>query len=287
MTQETNHSKNIYISKEEVAGRIPLDDSPTVVCITNHIIEMTVMEKAVRQKSRIKKLDKDHYLNCRTGEICKFHNNDNTANKRNMNKSYTVLRRLINQNFVGDSSELHVTLTYSEHMTNRENVSVDFKAFWKRLKYTYPTCEYIVIYEPTAKGNWHIHVLVKGRNGESLFIPQDWLRHIWRKGYVHVNRILDNDNIGAYFVALFSDDNQCSNKQRKVDRISYYVNNYRLYSRSKGIKTPPLYKETYKQALDRVKGLEACFENAYGIYDSEDGTELNVIYHKQYNKRRK
>lgn len=51
--------------------------------------------------------------------------------------------------------------------------------------------------------------------------------------------------------------------------------------------TPPLYKETYKQALERVKGLEPCFENAYGIYDSEDGTELNVIYHKQYNKRRK
>ena len=44
---------------------------------------------------------------------------------------------------------------------------------------------------------------------------------------------------------------------------------------------------TYKQALERVKGLEPCFENAYGIYDSEDGTELNVIYHKQYNKRRK
>ena len=59
------------------------------------------------------------------------------------------------------------------------------------------------------------------------------------------------------------------------------------YTLAKGIKTPPLYKETYKQALERVKGLEPCFENAYGIYDSEDGTELNVIYHKQYNKRRK
>ena len=47
-----------------------------------------------------------------------------------------------------------------------------------------------------------------------------------------------------------------------------------------------LYSST-KQALERVKGLEPCFENAYGIYDSEDGTELNVIYHKQYNKRRK
>ena len=286
MTQRTNHSKNIYISREEVNGRIPLDDSVSTTCVTNHIVEMTVMEKPIRRKCAIKRLDKDHYVNLRTGEVCEFRHSVKNQRK-NMNKAYTTLRRLINYNFTGNESELHVTLTYGEDMQSRENVSAEFKAFWKRLKYAYPTCEYIVIYEPTEKGVWHVHVLIKDRRGKRLFIPKGRLSYMWRKGYVCVNRILDNDNIAAYFMGLFSDRNKEKSGSKKVERIPYYANNYRLYSRSKGIKTPPLYKETYKQALERVKGLEPCFENAYGIYDSGDGTELNVIYHKQYNKRRK
>ena len=50
-----------------------------------------------------------------------------------------------------------------------------------------------------------MHVLIKDRNGKRLFIPKDRLSDMWRKGYVCVNRILDNDNIAAYFMGLFSD----------------------------------------------------------------------------------
>ena len=285
MTQGTNHSKNIYISKKEVAGRIPLDDSVSTTCVTNHIIEMTVLEKPIHRKCGIKRLDKYHYVNLRTGEVCEFRNSENNQRK-NMNKAYTTLRRLINYNFTGNASELHVTLTYSEDIQSRENVSVDFKAFWKRLKYAYPTCEYIVIYEPTARGTWHIHVLIKDSNGKSLFISKEKIRYMWRKGYVYVNRILDNDNIGAYFMGLLSVENGKPKRRKKTERIEYYTSNYRLYSRSKGIKNPPLYKETYKQALERVKELIPYFESTYGIYDSEDNRELNVIYHKQYNKKK-
>ncbi len=56
MTQRTNHSKNIYISREEVTGRISLDDSVSTTCVTNHIVEMTVMEKPIRWKCAIKRL---------------------------------------------------------------------------------------------------------------------------------------------------------------------------------------------------------------------------------------
>lgn len=285
MTQRTNNSKNIYISRKGVEGRIPLDDSVSTICVTNHIIEMTVLEKPIRRKCGIKRLDKDHYLNLRTGETCEFRHSEKNQRK-NMNKAYTTLRRIINYNFTGNVSELHVTLTYRENVRSRENVSEDFKAFWKRLKYAYPNCEYLVIYEPTAKGNWHIHVLIKDSAGKNLFISKDKISYMWRKGYVYVNRILDNDNIGAYFMGLLSVENGKSRGQKKTERIEYYSSNYRLYSRSKGIKNPPLYKETYRQALERVKGLEPYFEASYGIYDAEDNRELNVIYHKQYNKKR-
>lgn len=41
MTQRTNHSKNIYISREEVNGRIPLDDSVSTTCDTKEISMMS------------------------------------------------------------------------------------------------------------------------------------------------------------------------------------------------------------------------------------------------------
>lgn len=106
-------------------------------------------------------------------------------------------------------------------MQSRENVSADFKAFWKRLKYAYPTCEYIVIYEPTEKRVWHVHVLIKDRRGKRLFIPKGRLSYMWRKGYVCINRILDNDNLAAYFMGLFSDRNKEKSGSKKVERILY------------------------------------------------------------------
>ena len=100
MTQRTNHSKNIYISREEVNGRIPLDDSVSTTCVTNHIVEMTVMEKPIRRKCAIKRLDKDHYVNLRTGEVCEFRHSVKNQRK-NMNKAYGIYDS-------GDGTELNV-----------------------------------------------------------------------------------------------------------------------------------------------------------------------------------
>ena len=285
---EKSNKEKIYISSEEVEGRIPLDDSPTKVYIMNHIIEMTIMERKRKRGCAIRKIDKDHYVVESTGEIKKFKAKDGNAQKQvNMNGRFTALKRLVNQNFVGNDSELHIVLTYEKEMYDREKASSDFKAFWKKLKFYNKHLEYIVIYEPTKKGSWHIHLLVKDiREHRFLYLPKEHLEKIWNKGYVYVSKIWNNDDIGAYFLALISRDKENPKSKGKVERLKYYTQSYRLFSRSKGIQAPPCFQMTYAEAQKLVEGIAPCYEKAYGVYATEDDRELNVIYRKNYNKKK-
>lgn len=280
----------IYISTKEVEGRIPLDDSPAKVYITNHIIEIVVSEKKRRRGCAIRKINKDYYLVESTGEIKKFKeksSKETQVKKVNMNGKFSELKRLINRNFLGNNNELHVVLTYQKGMFDRDKASDDFKVFWKYVKFTYPTLAYIVIYEPTSRGSWHMHILIKDNANKYLFISRVELERLWKKGYVYVGRIKENDDIGAYFVALISGTNNETQGKGKADRLKYYKKGYRLYSRSaKGIITPTPLNVPYLVALEIVKGLEPCFEKNYGIFSAEDDRELNVIYHKHYNLKR-
>lgn len=278
------NEKRTYISREEVLGRIALDDSPTTVCITNHIIEMVTREKHQGRNCCIRRLDKHYYVNLRTGEIKEFRKAEDRDKSVNMNPKFTALRQLINKNFHGLFSEIHLILTYDKEMKEREKASVDFKAFWKRIKRFYSGLDYIVIYEPTEKGVWHIHVLVKDSGNRKLFIPKKHLKELWGHGFIYVLRISDNDNIGAYFVALLSEDREI--KSKKTNRLQYYKKGYRVFSKSKGIESPTYLKMPYSEAMKLVKGLEPCFEENYGIYDVETGDEINVIYRKHYNMKR-
>lgn len=276
--------KRTYVSREEVEGRIALDDSPTTVCVTNHIIEIVTCEKHQGKTCSIRRLDKHYYVNLRTGEIKEFRKVEDRDRTVNMNPKFTALRQLINKNFHGLFSEIHLILTYDKEMKEREKASVDFKAFWKRIKRFYSGLDYIVIYEPTEKGVWHIHVLVKDSGNRKLFIPKEHLKELWGQGFVRVLRISNNDNIGAYFVALLSEDRET--KSKKANRLRYYKKGYRVFSKSKGIESPTYLKMPYKEAMQLVKGLEPCFEEQYGIYDKETNEEINVIYRKEYNTRR-
>ena len=93
-----------------------------------------------------------------------------------MNRSFEKLRRLINENFVCNPNEAHLTLTYRGLMKDRDQVSEDFKKFWKRLKYQYPALEYIAVYELTGRYSWHVHVLVKNTGAESWSIKNTLYR---------------------------------------------------------------------------------------------------------------
>lgn len=151
----------------------------------------------------IQKLNKDEYVFLATGEILKCNHIDNRSQNLNtIRRSISNLRNLINNNFIGGSNELWITLTFGEHKIydSKELCSV-FEKFIKRLRYKFKDIklDYIYVPEPHQKGDWHIHLLLKAN--KPLYIENSLLNKIWGHGFVKVNRLKDITNIGAYVSA--------------------------------------------------------------------------------------
>lgn len=151
----------------------------------------------------IKKLNKDEYVLVDTGEILKCNHIDNRSQNLNtIRRSISNLRDLINNNFIGGSNELWITLTFGERKVyNSKELCSIFEKFIKRLRYKFKNIklDYIYVPEPHQKGDWHIHLLLKANN--PLYIDNSLLNKIWGHGFVKVNRLKDITNIGAYVSA--------------------------------------------------------------------------------------
>ena len=151
----------------------------------------------------VQKLNKDEYILLSTGEIIECNHVDNRSQNINgIRFSVSKLRNIINNNFVGGSNELWITLTFGENKVyNPNDLCPIFEKFIKRLRYKYKDMkiDYIYIPEPHEKGDWHIHLLLKA--DKPLYIENSVLNCIWEHGFVKVNRLKDIDIIGAYVSA--------------------------------------------------------------------------------------
>ena len=77
-------------------------------------------------------------------------------------------------------------------MTDTEQLHLDYKKCWSKLKYRYPNLGYIAVIEPQGNGNWHLHVFLKNMNNEKLYIPKEVLDKVWDKGFYHIESIEPN-----------------------------------------------------------------------------------------------
>lgn len=81
----------------------------------------------------IQKIDKDHGIDKRTGELVEYqHNTSRAGDKSSVAQSLKKLRDIINANLTDPAKALWVTLTYKENMRDTERLYKDFHAFWKR-----------------------------------------------------------------------------------------------------------------------------------------------------------
>ena len=191
------------------------------VTTMKHIVEIQFMER-INNKAHIKKLDANRYVDLKTGDIREFERTENRSQGENsLRKTFNRLRELINTNFDGAANELFVTLTYrGELQTNDPKIVYeDFKRFIKRLKYTYrneTSIDYINVLEPHESGNFHMHVLFRFNDLNSIYIPNEVnratgesinapLRDLWGNGNVTISSLKHCDNIGAYLSAYLSD----------------------------------------------------------------------------------
>ncbi len=286
-------------------------DTPVTLKEAGNILEIRVM--ASNHDIPIQKLDKDHGVDIRTGEIVEYqHNANRSENKESVSQSLRKLRDLINTNLTDPKKALWVTLTYAENMTDPEQLYQDYRRFWQRLKYYlaksgYSKPEFIAAAEPQARGAWHMHCLFLFPE-KAPFVSNETMAQIWKKGFTTTKSLKGVNNPGLYLTAYLGDMeltdateagiergrkkevNALNGQNKRVKksiikgaRLHLYPTGFNLYRHSRGIKYPIITDTTEAEAQAIVGSCPLIYEKKYLVND-EAGEVQNVIYYRQYNK---
>ena len=190
------------------------------------------------ESSCIKKLNKYEYLDLNTGEIKKY-NLNNSVSIKDIKRKVRKYEELVLYNFTGGRNELFITLTCSDKVTDISVIKNRYNKFLERLKKDYKDIDCIALYETTANSYWHIHLFIKYIDiSKVLTIPhQDLLNKYWTYGAVHIIR-----NFNTFKNLGHSKDS----RQEKLERLTEFPKGCRMYSKTRGIKTPPKERIQYK-----------------------------------------
>lgn len=304
----------------------PVIPHNSIVKVTsmNGIFELQHMEFR-NNKQTIQKIDKDTYLVFDTGEIKEYKHIENRAGSFNsIRQTLKKLRNLINTNFTGEKNEGFWTFTYAENMTDKDRLYLDYKNFWKRLKYFMDknynanNIDYIAIAEPQGRGAWHLHVLVKAHDLKSLYISKKDLESLWSHGFATPKGVEDVDNIGAYFSAYLADleleekedgtfnvdltldemfklkgeiiTKEVDGKNKsfvKGGRLHLYPPGMNLFRTSRGIKRPTSEMMRKSKFLEKIQKKAGSAQPHFSKdYKVKTDDFENIITYEQYNLRR-
>ena len=264
-------------------AKIPNDTATcNVYILGNGSMEFQILDKVPSNLSGYKKISGSSYVNKSTGEVHPYTKSSHRMNNPDViKKSFSTLRRTILANIVGDGSEVHAVLTFSTSEFIYQNLYPSIKNFIARLRYRYPAIEYIAVPEPHNDSSFHIHLILKNRDGSRLFIPHAELSDIWGNGRVWVRRIVKDDRIAAYLTSVSVN----SNDGGKGAQLRYYPSYGRLYRCSRGIKKVYPLKMNYKQAKDLIGNRHLTFAKTIHVMRNnadDTQTELNAITYERY-----
>ena len=171
---------------------------------TGNFVTMIALDKRSRGGS-IKKLNKDEYVNTITGEVSKFkHNETRRDNKRELLRTFSKLRDIINTNVTNPENCKWITLTYKENMQDTQRLYKDIDKFNKKLRYVYGHYEYIIVIEPQERGAWHAHCIIIFPD-KAPYMPNANVAELWSNGFTQTKALQNIDNIGAYLTAYLTD----------------------------------------------------------------------------------
>ena len=110
-----------------------LEESPkmdeyavTKVTTMGHVVEVQTRQKN-SSGTPCKKLDKDHYLDTRTGEVLEYQHIENRSEStRSIRNTLARIRALVNTNVTTPDNVRWCTFTYAENMTDRSKLEEDY-----------------------------------------------------------------------------------------------------------------------------------------------------------------
>lgn len=237
-------------------GDIPNDKNCTLK-LSEGFAEITSMKREP-VPFNTKHISGGKYLNTSTGEVRYYNRNaDRKLSVESVKDTYKRLQDVIKANFHGGKSEIFMTLGYEQIMSDVTQLNKDFHNFWKSLKRRFPECEYIAVLEFKENKSLHLHIFIKGTDGNKLYFDRELIKKLWGHKDVYLQRIhtiFDVDRLIKYL-------NPFQN-EKKYERIGFYQKNIKIYRKSKGIINYEIHKKVpFDQAMDFMK------EKNYKIYD--------------------
>lgn len=290
----------------------PSSDSLVSVKKMGNITEVRYMQR--KTGGIIQKIDKDSYVDTRTGEVKDFiHSDKRIENLENVTRSLRNLRDIINTNVKDVKKCLWVTLTYAENMTDSVRLYNDYRTFNMRFQRFLknkglPKCEYIAAAEPQGRGAWHLHTLYLFPR-KAPFIENFTLATLWGHGFVSISSLKNIDNVGVYLSAYLSDidvlkalntvdfgnknikivtaDGKTGERRKKAVikglRLRLYPTGFRIYRLSRGIKIPEVYETTESEAMQELDGAALTYEKTVQL--SDNGNIINQINYRHFNSK--
>lgn len=301
----------------------PMDEYVTSKVTTmGHITEVITRQKSGAGSPCIK-IDKDHYVDTRTGEVFEYQHIENRAEStRSIRNTLARIRAIVNTNVTNPDNVLWVTLTYRENMTDTERLYSDFKRYMMRLrrwciKNGYEVPEYITVQEPQGRGAWHVHEFLIWDTKAPYIDNNTVMQQLWGQGFTKTKALHDCDNVGAYFSAYLGDmpledverlpeaekekalshstildkefqDEQDRTKTKKFvkgGRLYLYPPGMNIIRTSRGIKQPEVEIMTLAEAKEKVSSAKLTYSSAYEII-GDDGDVVNRIIKSYYNSKR-
>lgn len=301
--------------------------APVDLKVCGNVAEVRFM-KHKNGEAHIRKLNKETYLDKQTGEIKEFSRSESRAqNVNSLRQTFNKMRDVINFNFTGKPNELMVTLTYRENMTDLVRLEKDFDRFMKALRryakknLEHGHLEYISAREPQERGAWHLHLLLKFPEMNTVFIPHKDIEKLWEQGFVYVKRIGKITNIGAYLTSYLTnmvipDDVRTDRNAPEEDieylkdvlarpgadgqitetrwdnkrvvkgaRLVLYPVGMNIFTKSRGIKYPKTQRIIYEDLKDYGFAPENLTYRSAVEVSAEDRVFKNVIVKEQYTKK--
>ena len=278
-------------------------------------IRMTARQPEIK----IKRLNKDEYIDLRTGAVETFSNDAKLRvhNISTLRRTMADLKSIINTNTEFPSRCKHIVLTYKKVQSDPAELYEDHRRFFQRVRYYHkkrglPVPEYISVIEPQSRQSFHVHsVWVYPK--KAPYISNDDLYSLWQeKGYTKI-RAIKGDDIGAYLVSYLCDlpfeeamqngitdiDNvkvieetdKAGNKRSKGfvkgARLKLFPSNFKIYRVSRNIKRPVVYDDITEAEAQKIIGSASLTYEKTITITSDDGKEyFNTIGYRYYNRKR-
>ena len=161
-----------------------------------------------------------------------------SINERNFRSKYSNVRasRMI-RGLVNSNPQLNkfLTLTFADNVKDLSVANYEFKKGCQRIRDKFGKWSYVAIVEFQERGAVHYHLVC-----DLDYIPKKFLEKVWNNGFIQINRIRVQKEVGGYFVK-----NLCN----------YNVHNLGAVSSSHGT------KDNYQVESERLAGRKKFFSS--------------------------